>query len=355
MAVLDSIPGIKVCIRVAGEELREYEPKHDRVEGPLAEKTVIKYIEAVSDAEFDIKISVDKSYKMNCHHITFDIYIDGKAVRSPTCKASRLHRHHWSRITEGLEELGSTGGNFLKKFRFASIKLVDPTETGVDPTLLSDVGTIKVEVFRKKKGHVIPRKARQDSFEKGTAGLCEKDLKGKALSHSTILGPSIRYTPSGPRTRSGYVDGPDQPIAVFIFRYRSKDALQQELIIPRSPSPQPARAVARASSNATTPAIDSPARLVTPTFITYDDLTPEAKDRLARQAFALQQPYSAKSPSNVRKKPEVEVSPRVKPKAESSQRVKREMDGGANNNSNRQSKRARASAYGSTVIDLTDD
>lgn len=37
------------------------------------------------------------------------------------------------------------------------------------------------------------------------------------------------------------IDGPDNPIAVFVFKYRSKDDLKSELIIPRSPSPEPAR------------------------------------------------------------------------------------------------------------------
>jgi hypothetical protein len=36
-----------------------------------------------------------------------------------------------------------------------------------------------------------------------------------------------------------YVDGPDLPIAVFNFRYRSRNDLKAECIIPRSPTPIP--------------------------------------------------------------------------------------------------------------------
>lgn len=37
------------------------------------------------------------------------------------------------------------------------------------------------------------------------------------------------------------IDGPTHPIAVFVFKYRSKEDLKSELIIPRTPSPQPVR------------------------------------------------------------------------------------------------------------------
>jgi hypothetical protein len=49
------------------------------------------------------------------------------------------------------------------------------------------------------------------------------------------------------------LDGPNNPIAVFVFQYRTREDLKAELIIPRSPSPElfvaPRRAQSRNSGN----------------------------------------------------------------------------------------------------------
>lgn len=39
-----------------------------------------------------------------------------------------------------------------------------------------------------------------------------------------------------------YIDGKDYPLAVFKFKYRSKDALKALLVIERTPEPEPERA-----------------------------------------------------------------------------------------------------------------
>ncbi|KAK0650601.1 hypothetical protein DIS24_g6712 [Lasiodiplodia hormozganensis] len=64
----------------------------------------------------------------------------------------------------------------------------------------------------------------------------EKALKGRAVSHQVKLQAS-----EPAKVREGYTFVPDSngKIATFIFRYRSKSALQAEGIIPRTPSPMP--------------------------------------------------------------------------------------------------------------------
>ncbi|KAK7932154.1 hypothetical protein PG985_002866 [Apiospora marii] len=115
-----------------------------------------------------------------------------------------------------------------------------------DKAKTKDLGVIEVRVFR-----IILREA--TDFQAGTAArkqdleLSEKALKGKAISHGASYG---RPTTGAPTNSFEAEDIPedDGPIAIFRFLYRSRDALKQELIIPRSPSPPAPRTESQANS-----------------------------------------------------------------------------------------------------------
>lgn len=66
-------------------------------------------------------------------------------------------------------------------------------------------------------------------------------------------------------SESRWLDPVKQPFAMVRFKYRSKDALKQELIIPRTPSPEP-----------------SPC----PETKTVDDLSPQEIRRLAQERLS---------------------------------------------------------------------
>lgn len=102
MAVLDAIPEIKVCLCVDGIELKEYACPDDEAAGALASKTVTKYVEAVPDPEFSIRLSVKKGYKIDRYHISFHARVDGLGMEtSITTKQSNVvkrrmdRKYHW--------------------------------------------------------------------------------------------------------------------------------------------------------------------------------------------------------------------------------------------------------------------
>ncbi|KAB5582772.1 hypothetical protein GE09DRAFT_1246627 [Coniochaeta sp. 2T2.1] len=72
--------------------------------------------------------------------------------------------------------------------------------------------------------------------------VAEKAIKGKAISLGTSLSPpcAVHRNASAPFRYAVTKAVDKHPYAVFTFYYRSKDALQSEMIILRTPSPEPA-------------------------------------------------------------------------------------------------------------------
>jgi hypothetical protein len=75
MAVLDSVPGLKAEVVVAGASVQEYVDKDEEV----PPNTVLKYIEAVSGAEFAVQYTLKPSFKMK-HDLEVRLSLDGKRV-----------------------------------------------------------------------------------------------------------------------------------------------------------------------------------------------------------------------------------------------------------------------------------
>ncbi|KAF7509839.1 hypothetical protein GJ744_007350 [Endocarpon pusillum] len=101
----------------------------------------------------------------------------------------------------------------------------------------SSLGLIRVEFWRYKTEYKKSIEESARMFQNSQPGTVpEKALKGKALSLSTSFGDTIPT--GGTRACKGtYLDS--IPVAAFDFKYRSRTALQQLMIIPRSPSPVP--------------------------------------------------------------------------------------------------------------------
>lgn len=206
MAILNSIPGLAVSVAVAANELPEYECRDEEPQGPFANKTVLRYIESVSDAEFVIKFQISPPFQLGCAALHFKVCIDGHPVKGTICKNSRVKHGHWARALSGDRTALEDGRGELRKFKFASIKTGNVTSGRLGPTyhlfqvivedadslrIMSDavkfslVGQITIKVYRVSDVRKNDRVS-HDRFE-AKAGLevAEKAMKGKSLSHCT--------------------------------------------------------------------------------------------------------------------------------------------------------------------------
>ncbi|KAK2763972.1 hypothetical protein FQN54_009591 [Arachnomyces sp. PD_36] len=233
MAVLSKF---EATVRVNGKPSTEYDAEEDD-EQP--DNTVVKYIEAISDAEVSFHFKLHPGFKADCDFIQWDILIDGQWITAPVMKKNEFPKARCSKPAK-MESFGvlSGGGNTWveRKYKFSNISFrhssdEDKSNTKVAP----DIGTLRIKAWPSR---LIRKEARAigDKFVP-QGGVSEKSAKGQAVSHAVSLATAQAVD----RTQKTWVGkGIDtEPVAVFVFRYRSKKALQDLMIIPRSPSPPP--------------------------------------------------------------------------------------------------------------------
>ncbi|EPE24633.1 hypothetical protein GLAREA_08486 [Glarea lozoyensis ATCC 20868] len=203
MAVLDSLPHIKSQIWVDGKPLEEYDDDEDE-------------------------------------EVTIDGKSRGGLVLNALLKPRKTGIPYTSNI-RGVEisTAGHGGRGLLNKFRFAKITTDESRtkEVKSDSELLKGAGCIIVTIFRGKQpepsiGHSGPPPSAL------TAKVHEKALKGEAKSHTTSFSPSLDI-PSPSFVHVTEMDGKDYPIAIFKYKYRSRESLKGLLILPRTPSASP--------------------------------------------------------------------------------------------------------------------
>ncbi|KAI1767066.1 hypothetical protein GGR53DRAFT_483821 [Hypoxylon sp. FL1150] len=237
MAVLQDQPGIVVTVRTNGMDCVEYDDPDDsklQLERPFP--TAFKYVESLDDSEFTIHMKVDSSYDWSYkkHSLKFMVYVDGKYVSGVI-------------LSRGICQEGEVKGKGgfcattqswrTHKLKFSTVKTVDDaTEDRIekDREASKKLGLIEVEVSRcimvrpTNTGGTFPQ-LNTTSFE-----LAEKSLKGKAISHGTVYSTGeVSVAPVFWTTEP--LDKENVTITAFEFRYRSRKALQQELVIPGSP------------------------------------------------------------------------------------------------------------------------
>ncbi|KFZ08013.1 hypothetical protein V502_09600 [Pseudogymnoascus sp. VKM F-4520 (FW-2644)] len=262
MAVIDTLPGVDISISINGQSVKEYEDAGEEAGGPLGPKTVVKYIEAISDTEFAIKASVLPAFRVHrqsIYDLAFQVDVDGKWAAG-RCYLDAIDEAYspWNSQIEGFYSNDATGRSTVNPFKFADVEIADKDKIDQDVKAAAALGQITVEVLRIKVGAETNR--RENLPRQAVSKISEKAVKGRALSHGTAFGVAKIV---GPETRTldcVYLDGRDKPLARFVFRYRSKEALRQLLVIPRTPSPDP-----------------------------FDALPAADRERLAREAFQQQQ------------------------------------------------------------------
>ncbi|KAF7939035.1 uncharacterized protein EAE98_001371 [Botrytis deweyae] len=248
MAVLEDVRGIEVTVCVDKQALQEYddnEPECVSAEAggyDKATKTVSKYIESTTGNLFYVNLEISKAYKFDSPNISFHVFVDGMKVCSKNCgkKDAPLTKE-----VKGVRDELENGKFFLMPLKFSDIitttddsKLASIKE---DATRLSGVGEIVVKVHRRGEKIRSKNQSKRLNAPKKLAAdspvlVHEKALKGQAMSHSTTLG-AAQATKVGALCHLSYLDGIDYPIAIYRFKYRSKESLKSLLILERTPEP----------------------------------------------------------------------------------------------------------------------
>ncbi|KAI3555314.1 hypothetical protein CABS03_02877 [Colletotrichum abscissum] len=251
MAVIDELKGVKVTIQVNGQEAVEYDDPdgfENDVNRKHATHRIFKYIESKDDTCFTVKYEVNHMHRWESPKSAFSLYlyVDGKRMDSVVCEASRFNSfdpfYKWSTVVEGSR--GSSRDpsyDRLSKFKFSQVTTVDDaTKERVegDSKKAKSLGVIEIFVYpltitgpSYSSGHEHYRDNQNSSFN-----IAEKALKGRAVSHGTSFTDG-GFVSKRKSVCADYLNG-GNPMACFMFKYRSRDALQKELIIPRSPSPE---------------------------------------------------------------------------------------------------------------------
>ncbi|KAI0830442.1 hypothetical protein F5Y06DRAFT_206707 [Hypoxylon sp. FL0890] len=244
MAVLKEVPGIKVTVRIDGVDCTEYDDP-EAAEQKSEKPTSSKYIESPDNAKFTIFVAVNTKYKWGYknHALSFKAYVDSEWVTAPIIEEDDpLTNGQHEVLIEGMEIFSKDTGTWsIRGLKFSTVKTIDEATNErieKDRDASEKLGVIEVEV---RRGVLLGPLSDDDEYSdfqprETSLELSERSLKGKSISHGTEFSSS--QPTSVPNLFSiEPLPEDDGCIATFRFKYRSRKALQQELIIPSTPPP----------------------------------------------------------------------------------------------------------------------
>jgi hypothetical protein len=116
MAIIDETAGLEVQIHVNGQVVREYDDHHAEV--PV--KTSEKYIEAQSDAKFEIHYTFQEPFAAD-RAVSMIVTIDGQDVDEPITQANDLYDPRGHLSTGPVWHDGKRW--ITQKYRFAPLRV----------------------------------------------------------------------------------------------------------------------------------------------------------------------------------------------------------------------------------------
>ncbi|RGP71449.1 hypothetical protein FSPOR_3296 [Fusarium sporotrichioides] len=246
MAVIDGIPHITARVVIAGELATEYEGPDDfEMIDPSADKDTAPskhcYIECKSGAEFAIEVTVSSGFEIPSRSDTiwFDVWIDGTRMRSASVRKYELPiEGQTTRTISDMRYPIDTKMAKVKKFVFAPITKNDSTSKSKikeDALRAKGLGTIKIVVTTARDSKKKPGKSSLKPTTNQKSDFAGKALKGREITHATTFAETGTLVP---KSVTVYVEN-QVDVGKFFFHYRSHEALQHEMIIPRTPSPKP--------------------------------------------------------------------------------------------------------------------
>ena len=116
--------GIEASVVVDGKALTEYEDEDTPDESSEHTSAVSKYIEAVSDAEFSVSVTVPKSHKFAKDGLSFRLSLDGIWVKTWLCRKAKIMElgQDWYTTIAG-SEVKNGKAWCLKPFKFNNLKI----------------------------------------------------------------------------------------------------------------------------------------------------------------------------------------------------------------------------------------
>ncbi|KND94078.1 hypothetical protein TOPH_00949 [Tolypocladium ophioglossoides CBS 100239] len=247
MAVIQAVPGLTVNVKVAGQIATEYATPEEEAPGgdqggPSSVPHSTCYIESTSGLTFSVQATVTSEFKLDAPYdvIVLHCYIDGSWVQGRS-----IFKHDINPDLPCIQELsrsipnsdGNEKGGFVeRKFTFAPVSSVEDVagaRIAQDIKTASSLGKIRVMAIIahgiEPAKFVGPTLRGDANFE-----LAEKSMKGKELSHGTSFpAGAVVVQPRALAFKH------ERKLCDFSFKYRSRSALQRELIIPPSPASTP--------------------------------------------------------------------------------------------------------------------
>ncbi|KAJ8133309.1 hypothetical protein O1611_g306 [Lasiodiplodia mahajangana] len=233
MAIIQGLPGVEVTVFTNGCTAREYDDPSGLGEVYHCQRVVTKYIECKDDEPFRIHLKVTDEYPWGFknHFLNVAAVIDGIWAKGELCWQKDTEKEDWEqdisyRIVRDPEDHARY---VYQEFAFSKIiKVDDATDEkhASDVDRMERLGTIEVSVYRatpQEPGPVfVPAGEHPKDFI-----VSQEAVRWKAPSHGT------KFTRTQPAVKPKYVkcsqlSEDHGPIAVFRFKYRSRQALRQE-------------------------------------------------------------------------------------------------------------------------------
>ncbi|KAL8930201.1 MAG: hypothetical protein Q9208_000818 [Pyrenodesmia sp. 3 TL-2023] len=241
MAVLDKL---KAEIHVNGQPLPEY--NNDDPEEDCGPQTVVRYVEAPTDAAFAIPVRISPDYQMTSEGIIFKFEADGKRLSKKIVSQKELQGRASDKeiVVSGKRGKYDNGALNRRPLQFTEINFEEVAsliESGTvsssysessvtsSPDELEDLGTVTIKVFKVKN----IRESDGNSLGDTDPSLSPIKASKKKLDAQCI---TLRVTFGAPQphgSKEGRVSDQvgDSPIATFIFKYRTKRKEQAEPIL----------------------------------------------------------------------------------------------------------------------------
>ncbi|KAG9653192.1 hypothetical protein KCU95_g13375, partial [Aureobasidium melanogenum] len=231
MAVLNGLPGVEVTVVVDGEDLREYQDPNMED----GEDAITKHIAVVDGANFAMKIKVTEDALFEGNTLAFNVKVDGSEVSEPIIEPTDVEEHSYVQLVEGVD----VGPQRIRRLRFSALETVNEQNSAPpeDDDRLKDLGKIEIRVSHRN----VIKNVRASYYEPETgnenAAVTEEAIKGQGLTHSYSLDEETYYADDTPFCTTKAVRRAKDPAGIFVFNYRSKAALRDLMIIPRTRTP----------------------------------------------------------------------------------------------------------------------